>query len=65
MLSACGGDKGPTKQERTNTAKIVSIYQDYGANLLVEMEGFEHSDYELTGSVRNNLTLEFSINNGA
>lgn len=29
------------------------------------MEGFEHSDYELTGSARNNLTLEFSINNGA
>ena len=65
LLSACGGDKGPTKQERTNTAKIVSIYQDYGAGLLVEMEGFEHSDYELTGSSRNNLTLEFSINNGA
>ena len=64
LLSACGGDKGPTKQERTNTAKIVSVYQDYQASLYVEMTGFEHSDYELTGSARNSLTLEFSINNG-
>ena len=29
------------------------------------MTGFEHDEYELTGSSRNNLTLEFSINNGA
>lgn len=64
LISACGGDKGSTKQERTNTAKIVSIYQDYGASLYVEMTGFEHDEYELTGSSRNNLTLEFSINNG-
>ena len=64
MLSACGGDKGSTKQERTNTAKIVSVYQDYQASLYVEMTGFEHDKYELTGSSRNNLTLEFSINNG-
>ena len=64
LLSACGGDKGPTKQERTNTAKIVSVYQDYQASLYVEMTEFEHSDYELTGSARNSLTLEFSINNG-
>lgn len=64
LLSACGGNDTP-KKDRTNTAEIVSVYQDYGANLLVEMEGFEHSDYELTGSARNNLTLEFSINNGA
>ena len=64
LLSACGGDKGSTKQERTNTAKIVSVYQDYQASLYVEMTGFEHSDYELTGSARNSLTLEFSINNG-
>ena len=28
------------------------------------MTGFEHDEYELTGSSRNNLTLEFSINNG-
>lgn len=64
LLSACGGDKGSTKQERTNTAKIVSVYQDYQASLYVEMTGFEHDEYELTGSSRNNLTLEFSINNG-
>ena len=64
LLSACGGDKGSTKQERTNTAKIVSVYQDYQASLYVEMTEFEHDEYELTGSSRNNLTLEFSINNG-
>lgn len=29
------------------------------------MTGFEHDEYELTGSSRHNLTLEFSINNGA
>lgn len=28
------------------------------------MTGFEHDEYELTGSSRHNLTLEFSINNG-
>lgn len=65
LLSACGGDKGSTKQERTNTAKIVRIYQDCRASLYVEMTGFEHDEYEFTGSSRNNLTLEFSINNGA
>ena len=64
LLSACGGDNNTPKKERTNTAKIVNVYQDYHANLYVEMTEFEHSDYELTGSVRNNLTLEFSINNG-
>lgn len=64
LLSACGEDKGSIKKDRMNTAEIVRIYQDYGANVYAEMKGFEHSDYELTGSVRNNLTLEFSINNG-
>ena len=64
LLSACGGYKGSTKQERTNTAKIVSVYQDYQASLYVEVTDFEHDEYELTGSSRNNLTLEFSINNG-
>ncbi len=64
FLSACGKEKGSTKLDRTNTAQIVSVYQDYGANLYAEMTGFEHDKYELTGSSRNNLTLEFSINNG-
>lgn len=64
LLSACGGSKAPPKKDRTNTAEIVKIYQDYGANLCAEMTGFEHDEYELTGSMRNNLTLEFSINNG-
>ena len=65
LLSACGGDNDPPKKDRTNTAEIVSVYQDYGASLYVEMTGFKHDEYELTGSSRNNLTLEFSINNGA
>ena len=64
LLSACGGGNDTTKKDRTNTAEIVSVYQDYGASLYVEMTGFEHDEYELTGSSRNNLTLEFSINNG-
>ena len=64
LLSACGGDNDPPKKDRTNTAEIVSIYQDYTASLYVEMTGFEHDEYELTGSYRNSLTLEFSINNG-
>lgn len=64
LLSACCGGNDTPKKDRTNTAEIVSVYQDCRANLLVEMEDFEHSDYELTGSARNNLTLEFSINNG-
>ena len=64
LLSACGGDNDTPKKDRTNTAEIVSVYQDYGAGLYVEMTGFEHDEYELTGSSRNNLTLEFSINNG-
>lgn len=64
LLSACGGDNDTPKKDRTNTAEIVSVYQDYGASLYVEMTGFEHDEYELTGSIRNNLTLEFSINNG-
>lgn len=64
LLSACGGGNDTPKKDRTNTAEIVSVYQDYGAGLYVEMTGFEHDEYELTGSVRNNLTLEFSINNG-
>ena len=63
LFSACG-DKNTTKKDRTNTAEIVRVYQDYGANLYAEMTGFEHDEYELTGSSRNNLTLEFSINNG-
>lgn len=64
LLSACGGGNDTPKKDRTNTAEIVSVYQDYGASLYVEMTGFEHDEYELTGSSRNNLTLEFSINNG-
>ena len=64
MLSACGGGNETPKKDRTNTAEIVSVYQDYGAGLYVEMTGFEHDEYEVTGSSRNNLTLEFSINNG-
>ncbi len=64
LLSACGGDNDTPKKDRTNTAKIVSVYQDYQASLYVEMTGFKHDEYELTGSSRNNLTLEFSINNG-
>ena len=64
LLSACGGGNDTPKKDRTNTAEIVSVYQDYGAGLYVEMTGFEHDEYELTGSSRNNLTLEFSINNG-
>lgn len=64
LLSACGGGNETPKKDRTNTAEIVSVYQDYGAGLYVEMTGFEHDEYELTGSSRNNLTLEFSINNG-
>lgn len=64
LLSACCGGNDTPKKDRTNTAEIVSVYQDYQASLYVEMTGFEHSDYELTGSDRNNLTLEFSINNG-
>ena len=65
LLSACGGSNDTPKKDRTNTAEIVSVYQDYQASLYVEMTGFEHDEYELTGSSRNNLTLEFSINNGA
>lgn len=64
LLSACGGGNDTPKKDRTNTAEIVSVYQDYRASLYVEMTGFEHDEYELTGSSRNNLTLEFSINNG-
>ena len=64
LLSACGGGNDTPKKDRTNTAEIVSVYQDYGASLYVEMTGFEHDEYELTGSSRHNLTLEFSINNG-
>lgn len=64
LLSACGGGNDTPKKDRTNTAEIVSVYQDYGAGFYVEMTGFEHDEYELTGSSRNNLTLEFSINNG-
>ena len=64
LLSACGGSNDTPKKDRTNTAEIVSVYQDYQASLYVEMTGFEHDEYELTGSSRNNLTLEFSINNG-
>ena len=64
LLSACGGGNDTPKKDRTNTAEIVSVYQDYQASLYVEMTGFEHNEYELTGSSRNNLTLEFSINNG-
>ena len=64
LLSACGGGNDTPKKDRTNTAEIVSVYQDYRASLYVEMTGFEHDEYELTGSIRNNLTLEFSINNG-
>lgn len=65
LLSACGKENSTTKKERTNTAQIVRVYQDYGANVYAEMTGFEHDNYELTGSVRDNVTLEFSINNGA
>ena len=65
LLSACGGDKGPTKQERTNTAKIVSVYQDYQASLYVEVTDFEHTDWEfISNSGYNACTLEFSINDG-
>ena len=64
LLSACGGSNDTPKKDRTNTAEIVSVYQDYQASLYVEMTGFEHDEYELTGSSRHNLTLEFSINNG-
>ena len=64
LLSACGGSNDTPKKDRTNTAEIVSVYQDYQASLYVEMTGFEHDEYELIGSSRNNLTLEFSINNG-
>ena len=64
LLSACGGGNDTPKKDRTNTAEIVSVYQDYQASLYVEMTGFKHDEYELTGSSRNNLTLEFSINNG-
>ena len=64
LLSACGGGNDTPKKDRTNTAEIVSVYQDYRASLCVEMTEFEHDEYELTGSSRNNLTLEFSINNG-
>ena len=64
LLSACGGGNDTPKKDRTNTAEIVSVYQDYGASLYAEMTGFEHDEYELTGSSRDNLTLEFSINNG-
>ena len=64
MLSACGGGNYTPKKDRTNTAEIVSVYQDYQASLYVEMTGFKHDEYELTGSSRHNLTLEFSINNG-
>ena len=64
LLSACGDGNDPPKKDRTNTAEIVSVYQDYQASLYVEMTGFEHDEYELTGSSRHNLTLEFSINNG-
>ena len=64
LLSACGGGNDTPKKDRTNTAEIVSVYQDYQASLYVEMTGFEHNEYELTGSSRHNLTLEFSINNG-
>ena len=65
LLSACGGDKGSTKQERTNTAKIVSVYQDYQASLYVEVTDFEHTDWEfISNSGYNACTLEFSINDG-
>ena len=64
LVTACGGKSEPEKLDRTNNVEVVNILQDYGASLYVEMTGFEHDEYELTGSSRNNLTLEFSINNG-
>ena len=65
LLSACGGGNDTPKKDRTNTAEIVSVYQDYQATLYVEVTGFEHTDWEfISNSGYNACTLEFSINDG-
>ena len=64
LLSACGGNDTP-KKDRTNTAEIVSVYQDPSAGVYVEVTGFEHTDWEfISNSGYNACTLEFSINDG-
>lgn len=65
LLSACGDGNDPPKKDRTNTAEIVSVYQDPSAGVYVEVTGFEHTDWEfISNSGYNACTLEFSINDG-
>lgn len=64
LLTACCGDKDPKKLERENTVEVISVFQDCTGSVYLEIEGFEHKDYELIGMQYDSTSLEFSVNNG-
>lgn len=63
LLTACG-EKDQAKLERENTVEVISVFQDRTGSVYLEIEGFEHKDYELTGMQYDSTSLEFSVNNG-